>query len=360
MKLKEKLKQLPTSPGVYLMKDSSNHVLYVGKSKNLQSRVKSYFQQSKHHSEKVKKLVQHLKDFDIIQTDTEFEALMLECRLIKEMKPLYNRMMKSPKSYCYIVIRTDKELPTIEVAQERNKEDSHLYFGTFKGRRVLEKTIQQLKEFYKIACNHPNGDGPCFNYSLGFCMGTCFDQHVQQQYKDVMARVIAFLEGKNNHILNDVQQSMRSASEQFDFEQAAKLRDLYEGLKRLQVKEKVINFIQENKNYIVLEEYEKGKYKLFLLKRNRILFSKTLSWKELHDLNMLPLLQTNFLDKSSINAEITKEELDEAHIIHHFVTEAEYVLVVPDCWLEAGYQGEAHDNIQKFIDSISVKTPTNA
>ena len=131
MNPKEKAKQLPSSPGVYLMKDSYGSIIYVGKSKNLKNRVSSYFQESSTHSNKVIKLVQHLKDFDIIQTDTEFEAFILECKLIKEIQPLYNRLMKNPQSYTYIRIVMDRSSQRIELANRMNEDDGNLYFGPY-------------------------------------------------------------------------------------------------------------------------------------------------------------------------------------------------------------------------------------
>lgn len=144
MDLKEKIKKLPSSPGVYLMKDSLNSVIYVGKSKNLKSRVASYFQNSKSHTPKILKLVKNLRDFDYILTDTEFEAFMLECKLIKQMK------------------------------NEYVKNDGNLYFGPYTSKNTIERGIQGIKECCKIFCsNNFQKASCCLNYSLGLCLGMC-------------------------------------------------------------------------------------------------------------------------------------------------------------------------------------------
>lgn len=151
--LKEKVKKLPSSPGVYLMKDSLNNVIYVGKSKNLKSRVGSYFINSKSHSPKILKLVQNLKDFEYKITDTEFEAFLLECELIKKIKPAYNRLMKNPKSYSYIKIVLNEKYPNIEISHESNEEsnemDGNIYFGPYSRKNIVEKGFMVLKNTAK-------------------------------------------------------------------------------------------------------------------------------------------------------------------------------------------------------------------
>lgn len=126
------------------MKDSQGHILYVGKAKSLKKRVQSYFQNTKNHSPKIKKLVSHLKDFDIIQTDTEFDAFMLECHLIKEIKPHYNRMMKSPQSFTYLVINSNKKVRTIDVITHPSENENSYIFGPFTSRSLVERAINGI------------------------------------------------------------------------------------------------------------------------------------------------------------------------------------------------------------------------
>ncbi|EQB85924.1 hypothetical protein M918_16855 [Clostridium sp. BL8] len=137
------------------MKDSLDNIIYVGKSKNLKNRVRSYFYSSKHSSSKIEKLVQNLKDFDYIVTDTEFEAFMLECQLIKKLKPTYNRLMKSPLAYTYIKITMDESYPNIEVTNSYEENTRNLYYGPYAAKGIVENAIEGLKKFYKINCSNP-------------------------------------------------------------------------------------------------------------------------------------------------------------------------------------------------------------
>ena len=149
MTLKEKVKNLPSSPGVYLMKDVHDGIIYVGKAKNLKRRVQSYFQNSKSHSPKTVKLVNNIKNFDYILTDTEFEAFMLECKLIQELKPFFNRQMKNPKSYAYILIKTDEEIPKIEVTNFPIGGKNNQIFGPYRNKNTAAKAVQGMKDFLK-------------------------------------------------------------------------------------------------------------------------------------------------------------------------------------------------------------------
>ena len=274
MNPKEKAKQLPSTPGVYLMKDSHGSIIYVGKSKNLKSRVSSYFQQSSHHSNKVIKLVHHLKDFDIIHTDTEFDAFMLECKLIKEIQPPYNRMMKNPRSYTYIRIKMVQSYNRIELVTEKEEGDLHLYFGPFSSKGTIEKAIQGLKEIYKLDCNQSSSrNSPCLNYSLGLCMGMCFDSTALDRYHHMINRIIGLLEGTNKSILEEMEQRMIQASSQFDFEEAAKIRDIIEMVQSLVKKEQMIQFIEEDQNIVMIESIGDNRVKFFLIRRNQVLFT---------------------------------------------------------------------------------------
>ena len=275
MDLKEKAKKLPASPGVYLMKDSQGSIIYVGKSKNLKNRVGSYFQNSKSHSPKVLKLVKNLKDFEYILTDTEFEAFMLECKLIKEIKPPYNRKMKSPMSYPHIIIKADEKYPYIEISNEPNKNDDSQYFGPYTSRGTLERGIQGIKECCRILCNNNfKKASACLNYSLGLCIGMCFDEAAREQYLEIFDNIIKLLNGTDKRILKEMEYMMNCAAEKFDFENAAKYRDYISAVNYLINSARVIEFTEANQNIALLEYLSEGIYKFFLIKGNRVLFSE--------------------------------------------------------------------------------------
>lgn len=151
MDLQEKIKAFPASPGIYFMKDSLGNIIYVGKSKNVRSRVQSYFQPSRHISRKIENLVFHVKDIDFITTDTEFEALMLECQYIQRLKPQFNSLMKNPSRYCYIVFTEGQKWPRFEIVHTISNAEQ-LYFGPFSNKNTVETALQGLKEYFKIDC----------------------------------------------------------------------------------------------------------------------------------------------------------------------------------------------------------------
>jgi excinuclease ABC subunit C len=346
--VKEKAKKLPTSPGVYLMKDSTGGILYVGKAKNLKNRVQSYFQQSKNHTEKVKKLVKHLKDFETIQTDTEFEAFLLECRLIQEIKPLYNRSMKSPQSYVYVMFRKNNGRTTIELAQTMSDRDENLYFGPFKGRRTLENAINSLKDFFKIACSNPTQNTPCLNYSLGLCMGSCFDRTTVDKYNDIMNRITGLFNGSDTSIVEEMELVMEEASVNFEFEKAARIRDSLEAIKAVLKKEKVIEFAKEKNNIVVVESIDELVGKVFLISGNKIIFSGIFKRDRTLGRAIKRLILDYFaLEASSSPENISKNEIDQAQIIYSYLNSnnCDY-LHIPNRWLS----DENHEEMDNAID----------
>ncbi|MDP4162875.1 MAG: GIY-YIG nuclease family protein, partial [Bacillota bacterium] len=212
MFLKEKVRTLPSTPGVYLMKDSEDRIIYVGKAKNLKRRVQSYFQQSSAHPQKIKKMVCNLKNFDYILTDTEFEAFMLECQLIKEIKPLFNKKMKSPHAYVYIVIHTDEELHRIEITKNPIKNDGKQCFGPFVSRQTVQKAILAIQEYNQILCSSPaNKNSACLNYSLNLCIGMCLGGSAVEKHNAIIKNVIALLKGNDTKLIEDMEQKMAAA-----------------------------------------------------------------------------------------------------------------------------------------------------
>ncbi|KUO71475.1 MAG: DNA helicase UvrC [Clostridia bacterium BRH_c25] len=325
MNLKDKIKKLPSCPGVYLMKDSLGSVIYVGKSKNLKSRVGSYFQDSKAHPPKVVKLVKNLKDFDYILTDTEFEALMLECKLIKQIKPVYNRLLKSPRSYSYIKIRINGPYPVIEISEESDRSDGNLYFGPYTNRNTVERGLQGIKECCRILCSgSPQKASPCLNYSLGLCIGMCLDSTPGEQYLAILDKIVKLLSGTNKSIIETMENSMNMASEKLDFESAAKYRDYISAVNYLISKIKVIEYTKENKNIVVIEPISDDSIKAFLIKGNKVLFCEKYTIKDYGYEKIKTTLKANILTYFKNKAlrsplEIGREEIDEAQIIYSYL-----------------------------------------
>lgn len=358
--LKEKVKNLPSTPGVYLMKDSHGTIIYVGKAKNLKRRVQSYFQHSKAHPQKIIKLVSNIRDFDFILTDTEFEAFMLECKLIREIKPLFNKMMKSPQSYSYIVIDRNKVFRTIDITNTKQEQDGRLYFGPFPSKTRVEQAIIGIKESFKILCSSNKiNHFPCLNYSLGLCIGMCRGDSSIQEYNKIIDNIIGLLSSIDMGILEEMKQRMAVASENFDFESAARYRDRIEAINFLIKKEKVIEFTEKKQNLAVLEFLNDETYKLFLIKRNKILYSKKFDIDRTSVEQLGLLILTNFYNDSiQLFKELGRDEIDEAQIIYNFIKSSHCrYITIPKKWILQQNQANVEKALTKLL-SIKSKAKT--
>jgi len=357
MNLKEKVKNLPLTPGVYLMEDSQGRIIYVGKAKKLKNRVRSYFQNSKAHPQKIKKLKANIADFKYIPTDTEFEAFLLECKMIREIKPMFNRMMKNPQSYSYIMIQMDGDDQKFEITNNLKNDGNH-YFGPFTSKHTVEKAIQGIKEYFKISCsNTTNKNSPCLNYSLGRCMGLCFSAAASEQYKSILKKIIDLLNGTDMHILEEMKQRMENASLNFDFETAANYRDNLDTIHSLINKEKVIEFTEANKNIIILESLEDNIYKLFLIKGNKVLFSEKYNTKELTIEQLVWSIKqkilTYFKSDDDTTIEVSRDDIDDAQIIYSYLKSGTpNHIVIPDHW--DGF--DSNTKIDDFLTNTLGKT----
>ncbi|MCQ6274972.1 GIY-YIG nuclease family protein [Bacillus sp. V3B] len=358
MNLKEKVNKLPSSPGVYLMKDSQGSIIYVGKSKNLKKRVQSYFYHSKAHSRKVEKLVKTLKDFDYILTDTEFEAFMLECQLIKELRPFFNAQMKNPPAYTYIVIKMDEEIRSLEITNHPIERKDHLYFGPYTSKNTVEKAIQGIKEFYKINCSNPTKkNSPCLNYTIGLCIGMCLGGSAIDQYNTIIDKIIALLSGSDMRLLEEMKQRMLSASEDFDFENATKYRNCIHSINTLIHKEKMIEFTEENHNIVMIEHLSADASKLFFIKRNKILFSKTYFLQSEQMEQLCTRIKTNmftYFHKESppSSLELNRNEIDEAQIIYSYLKNSNCsYLIIPEEWLNSERVTTIDNELIKLLSS---------
>lgn len=357
MGLKEKIRNLPSLPGVYLMKDSLGGIIYVGKSKNLKNRVGSYFQNSKSHSPKVLKLIKHLTDFEYIITDTEFEAFMLECKLIKEIKPLYNKKMKSPMSYSYVRIDTDAKYPSIEITNELGKGDKSRYFGPYANRNTVERGVQGIKECCRILCsNNLKKTSGCLNHSMGLCIGMCIDETSYSMYIETLCNIIRLLDGTDCHILENMEKMMDDASERFDFENAAKYRDYIRAVRYLINKARMVEFTKGNQNIALVEYLSYNTLKFFLIKGSRLLFSEKYSTESTRKGELKNIMKDNILSYfissgSPHYMEISRDEVDDAQIIYSYINGGQNScrhVIIPGDWIE----NQDMDNICAAVDKL--------
>ena len=365
MNLKEKAKNLPLSPGVYLMKDSHGSIIYVGKAKNLKNRVQSYFRNTKHASPKVERLVANIRDFEIIHTDTEFEAFLLECKLIQELKPHYNRKMKNPLSYTYLKIQLDQEYYRIDTTSTVSESENSYYFGPYTSKSSVERAIQSIKEHYKINCSNPSKmDSACLNYSIGLCIGMCQGGAALEQYNNIVKKMICLLTSTDMSILEEMQLRMKTAAEEFDFETAAKVRDSIDLVNYLLNRKRVIEFTEANQNVAIIEPLSEGMLKLFLIKGNNVLLSDKLSLKSSSSQQLITVIKKNILTYFSAKAHgstklINRFEIDEAQIIYSYLkgSNCSYI-IIPEEMLESEDPAYINNAIQMLLTNFK-KMPSS-
>lgn len=341
------MKSLPLTPGVYLMKDSLGHIIYVGKAKQLKRRVSSYFQHSKAHPPKVKMMVRHIRDLEYRLTDTEFEAFMLECKLIKELKPLYNKKMKSPQNYTYILFYIHEGIRRMELAYNPDEREGCLAFGPFTSRHTVERAILGMKECMRILCNHPHGrHTPCLNYSLGLCLGMCADRGAMEQYNLIMEQIIGTLQGTTTGVLEEMERRMEEAAGRFDFEAAAKYRDYISAVQFLLQKARVITFAGDNRSIAILENMGSGMAKLIVIQANRILLAEKLRLEPDDDepaLHAAAVAVCSVLCTAAAQAYtgVTRHDIDEAQIIYSYLQSgSSSYCVIQEEWLRPGKENE--------------------
>ena len=254
MDLQEKLAVLPQVPGVYLMLNEAGEIIYVGKAVNLRNRVRSYFQKSTGHPVKVQVLVEHIADFEYIITDSELEALILENNLIKKHAPRYNVRLKDDKTYPYIKVTVQETFPRVLMVRKRLG-DGARYFGPYTDVTAVKKTLSFLRTLFPIrSCSKTIEEGgqdrPCLNYHIGRCLAPCAGLVSKEKYSEMIDEVLLFLEGRIDRLIPDLARKMRQASDQLEFEKAARFRNQIRGLQTLAEKQNIVAQHAEDQDYL--------------------------------------------------------------------------------------------------------------
>jgi len=241
--IRERLGSIPTRPGVYLMKGEAGDVLYVGKAVNLRSRVRSYFHSPTSHSAKVRRLVESVADLDFFVTDSEVEALILECNLIKKHRPHYNARLKDDKRYPYIKITWQEDFPRVRVVR-RMLADGARYFGPYTSSAAMRQTLDLLRRLFPyLTCKRKitgQDERPCLYYHIKRCLGPCIGAVTREQYRDTMNQLCLFLQGRSDETIASLSQQMEAAAERMEFERAASLRDQIQAVQRVIEQQRVV------------------------------------------------------------------------------------------------------------------------
>ena len=275
--LDEKLKSLPTSPGCYLYKDAAGEIIYVGKAVNLRNRVRSYFQKSAQHTAKTRKLVSRIVDLDIVVVDSELEALVLECNLIKQHRPHYNVRLRDDKHYPYLVLTMNEPFPRLLVTR-KVKTDGSKYFGPFTNSRAVWDSLRLIYRLFPLVTCRKSWDNtpvqrPCLYHQMGRCPhAPCAGLGNQDEYRRMVEDVALFLDGKQDKLVKQLKAEMEAAAEDLQFEKAARLRDQIQGVEVLIERQKVVSTNQTDQDVVALvNDQGKSAVQMFFIRNGKLI-----------------------------------------------------------------------------------------
>lgn len=260
--VQEELKKLPNCPGVYIMRDDKDNIIYVGKAINLHSRVRSYFRKNIGRGPQIDKMVTLISRFEYIVTDSELEALVLENNLIKEHSPKYNTLLKDDKTYPYIKVTMGEVYPRVLFSRQMKKDKSR-YFGPYTSAAAVKDTIDLINKLYQLrTCNKSlpkecGNDRACLNYHIKQCTAPCQGNISKEQYQEQVRKALEFLNGSYQETLKELEQKMQEAAERLEFEEAVRYRDLYNSVKQIASKQKITDSDGEDKDIIALAVEDK-------------------------------------------------------------------------------------------------------
>ena len=329
--IEEELKKLPEKPGVYIMHDARDTIIYVGKAIRLRSRVRSYFRENIGRGPSIDKMVTQIARFEYIVTDSELEALVLENNLIKEHNPKYNTLLKDDKTYPYIKVTMGEAYPRVLFSRLMKKDKSR-YFGPFTSAAAVKDTIELLNKLFKLrTCNRnlPRDCGlerPCLNYHIGQCMAPCDGKISQTEYRKNVDKALEFLNGNYKMILDELQAKMEAAAEELEFEEAARYRDLFHSVQQVSQKQKITDSDQEDKDIIALDkDGGEAVVQVFFVRAGKLIGREHFYMTHVEDADKSQILQdfvkqfyagTPFVPRELI----LQREIDEVEILQEWLT----------------------------------------
>ncbi len=275
--IQEELKKLPGKPGVYIMHDEKDAIIYVGKAISLKNRVRQYFQSSRNKGVKIEQMVTHISRFEYIVTDSELEALVLECNLIKEHRPKYNTMLMDDKTYPFIKVTVEEAYPRVMMARRMVK-DKAKYFGPYTSAGAVKDTIELIRKLYHIrSCNRnlPKDIGkerPCLNYHIHQCEAPCQGYISRETYRESIQEVLHFLNGNYDPILKELEDKMQAASEALEFEKAIEYRELLSSVQQIAQKQKITDTAGDDRDILAVAlEEEDAVVQVFFIRGGRLI-----------------------------------------------------------------------------------------
>lgn len=329
--IEEELKKLPGQPGVYIMHDAKDAIIYVGKAISLKNRVRQYFQSSRDKTAKIKQMVSKIARFEYIVTDSELEALVLECNLIKEHRPRYNTMLKDDKTYPYIKVTASEEYPRILFSRQMKK-DKNKYFGPFTSAGAVKDTIELIRKIYRIrACSRKlpqdmGKDRPCLYYHIHQCDAPCQGYISQADYQKSVKQAVGFLNGQYEPVMKYLEEKMRTASETMEFEKAIEYRDLLDSVRKVAQKQKITSQSMEDRDIIAMAKDERDAVvQVFFVRDGKLIgrehFHMNLTGSESKAEILNSFVKQFYAGTPFVPHEIwVPEELEDAEVIASFLT----------------------------------------
>lgn len=329
--IEEELKKLPGQPGVYIVHDAKDAIIYVGKAISLKNRVRQYFQSSRDKTAKIKQMVSKIARFEYIVTDSELEALVLECNLIKEHRPRYNTMLKDDKTYPYIKVTASEEYPRILFSRQMKK-DKNKYFGPFTSAGAVKDTIELIRKIYRIrACSRKlpqdmGKDRPCLYYHIHQCDAPCQGYISQADYQKSVKQAVWFLNGQYEPVMKYLEEKMRTASETMEFEKAIEYRDLLDSVRKVAQKQKITSQSMEDRDIIAMAKDERDAVvQVFFVRDGKLIgrehFHMNLTGSESKAEILNSFVKQFYAGTPFVPHEIwVQEELEDAEVIASFLT----------------------------------------
>ena len=354
------LKNLPDKPGVYLMKNSLGEVIYVGKAKILKNRVKSYFQNSKNHSEKVKVLVKNIAEFEYIVTDSEMEALILECNLIKKYSPKYNILLKDDKFYPFIKITIKDDFPRVFVTRNFSRDGSK-YFGPYTNGTAVYETIDLIYKIFPLrTCKlsiKENGESirPCLNYHIKKCLGPCGGHISKDEYGKMINEIIDILSGKDTYVTKMLKTEMENAAENLEFEKAASLRDKILSIEAIVEKQKIFKTMEGDEDFINIEQDEKDScIQVFFSRDGKILGREHFIFENTANESIAEILEEFIASFYGGTAKIPKTifvpEINEVDLMEEYLT----IKRGSKVWIKVPKKGQKKDMLEMVKNNARI------
>ncbi|WP_460292760.1 excinuclease ABC subunit UvrC [Clostridium tertium] len=354
------LKNLPEKPGVYIMKNSLGEIIYVGKAKILKNRVRSYFQHSKNHSEKVKVMVKNISEFEYIVTDSEMEALILECNLIKKHSPRYNIALKDDKFYPFIKITTNDDYPRVFVTRKYAK-DGAKYFGPYTNGTAVYETITLINKIFPIrTCKLLINEGgekvrPCLNYHIKKCVAPCAGYVTKEQYSEMINDIMDILNGKDKTIIKTLKKDMEDASMNLEFEKAAKYRDKILAIEAIVEKQKIFKTMEGDEDFINIYQDEKDScIQIFFSREGKVTGREHFIFENTADDKIGEVLEdfiTSFYGGTAkIPRTIYVPDIEDSELIEDFLT----IKRGAKAWIKIPQKGQKKDMLEMVRNNAKI------